>query len=216
LHHPHLIRLDQIWCWSGHIVIGMELAEGSMVDLMEVYHQEFGGCILPEHLCHYLFQAATAIDFLNTRQHVLNQQRVAVRHCDIKPSNLLVLGGKVKVADFSLAALTTSPMWYHRRVGTLNYAGPEVFQGWLSDRTDQYSLAVSYYELRTGRLPFHDTPSRFDKHYVRPEPDLSLLEGTERHIVARALSPVPQNRWPSCRELMERLTHCVRPTRVVC
>jgi serine/threonine protein kinase len=216
LDHPHLLRIEQIWCWSGFVVIAMELAEGSMVDLLHVYEDEEGGCIPADHLCHYLAQAADAIDFLNARQHMIDNQRVAVRHCDIKPSNLLVLGGKVKVADFSLAARVTSPMWSHQRVGTLNYAAPEIFQGWLSDRTDQYALAVSYHELRTRRLPFHDTPPRFDKNYVRPTPDLSRLEPEERPILQRALDPVPQDRWPSAREMVERLAHAVRRTRAVC
>src|SRR5262249_37006428 len=143
-----------IWCSAGYIVIAMELAEGNLLDLLDVYYAEFDTPIIPEHLCQYLMQAASALDFLNTRQHQLNGRRVAVRHCDVKPSNLLVLGKQIKLADFSLSVQTTSPMWYHRKLGTLDYAAPEVFQGWLSDRTDQYALAVSYVQLRTGHLPF--------------------------------------------------------------
>jgi serine/threonine-protein kinase len=214
LQHPHLIRVDQIWGWSGYVVIAMELAEGSLVDLLDVYCRDYGTCIVAEHLCHYLGQAADAIDFLNARQHVLNERRVAVRHCDVKPSNLLVLKAQVKLADFSLAMLTTSPIGFHRRAGTLNYAAPEVFQGQLSDRTDQYALAVSYVELRTGYFPFHDTPSTFERTYQRPEPDLALLEPWERSIIARGLDPVPQDRWPSCREMMERLTMAARQAHV--
>ena len=160
---------------------------------------------MPEHLCHFLGQAADAIDFLNTRQHIVNDQRVAVRHCDIKPSNMLVFDATVKVADFSVAAQTASKMWYHRRVGTLNYAAPEVFQGWLSDRTDQYALAVSYVELRTGQLPFQNTPPTFNKSYHRPEPDLTCLDPWEQPILHKALNPVPQDRWQSCREMIDRL-----------
>src|SRR5207302_3208300 len=107
---------------------------------------------------------------LNARQHVLGGQRVAIRHCDIKPSNLLLQGQTLKVADFSLATLTSSEMWYHRRAGTLDYAAPEVFQGRLSERTDQYALAVSYCLLRGGELPFSDTPASFQSNYVRPAP----------------------------------------------
>src|SRR5205823_2364131 len=156
-------------------VIAMELADGSLLDLLDVYRADYGSCIYPQHLCAYLTQAAEALDFLNTRQHHLNGQRVAVRHCDVKPSNLLVLNGLVKLADFSLAAQTTSPMGYHRRVGTLNYTAPERLQGWLSDRSDQYALAVSYCELRGGRLPFPDTPPDAGKDYVWPVPDLTML-----------------------------------------
>ena len=205
LHHPNLIHIDQIWCYSGHIVIAMELAEGSLLDLLGVYVSEFGTGIIPEHLCHYLTQTAAALDFLNTRQHNLNGQRVAVRHCDVKPSNVLIVGGVVKLADFSLATQTTSSMWYHREFGTLDYAAPEVFHGWLSDRTDQYALAVTYCQLRGGRLPFDDTPSRFRKDFVRCR---SRPVGPERPngpSYGRALAPVPQDRWPSCTEMLTRL-----------
>jgi serine/threonine protein kinase, bacterial len=206
LHHANLIAIEQIWCWAGYIVIAMELADGSLTELLEVYQADFGTCIVPEHLCHFLGQAAEAIDFMNTRQHVLNDQRVAVRHCDIKPSNMLVQQSQVKVADFSLAVQATSPLWYHRKAGTLNYAAPEVFQGWLSDRTDQYALAVSYIELRTGYLPFTDTPASFQSSYTRPEPDLSRLDYWEKPILRRALQPVPQDRWPSCQDMMQELS----------
>jgi serine/threonine protein kinase len=216
LNHPHLTRIDQIWCWSGYIVIAMELAEGSMIDLFEQYYADFGTCIVPEHLCHYLMQAAEALDFLNDRRHMVNGQRVAIRHCDVKPSNLLVFPGKVKLADFSLAVIATSPMWYQRRVGTLNYAAPEIFQGWLSDRTDLYALAISYIELRTGKLPFTDTPPQFNKTYIRPQPDLSMVTPAERPILRRALAPVPQDRWKSCREMVDRLSQATARAKVSC
>lgn len=209
LRHPNLVTIEQIWSCANYLVIVMELAEGSLLDLLDVYFAEFKSAILPDHLCYFLGQAAEAIDFLNTRQHQVNGQRVAFRHCDVKPSNLLVHGKTVKLADFSLAVQTTATMWYHRRVGTLDYAAPEIFQGWLSERTDQYALAVTYLQLRTGRLPFHDTPERFSKQYVRPAPDLSGVSAAEGFILQRALAPVPQDRWPSCAEMMERLTRAV-------
>src|SRR5947209_16690599 len=43
--------------------------------------------------------------------------------------------------------------------GTPDYAAPEVFRSRLSNRTDQYALAITYCQLRGGRLPFPDTPS---------------------------------------------------------
>jgi serine/threonine protein kinase len=214
LEHPNLIRIDKIWGWSGYVVIAMELAEGSLLDLLDLYMRDYGTCIVPQHLCHYLGQAAEALDFLNTRQHYLNGVRVAVRHCDVKPSNLLVLQSVVKVADFSLSVLTTSRIGSSHRGGTLNYIAPEVFQGQLSDRTDQYALAVTYVELRTSHFPFPGMPSKYSPGYVRPEPDLVLLEPWERPILARALSPVPQDRWPTCTDMIKRLANQARQARV--
>ena len=104
----------------------------------------------------------------------------------------------------------TATIGYHRRVGTLNYTAPELFQGWLSDRSDQYSLAVTYCELRGGRLPFPETPPGAGKEYVRPNPDLSMLTTAEAAVMFRSLSPVPQDRWPSCREFIAALTKAAR------
>jgi serine/threonine protein kinase len=206
LHHPNLIRIEQVWCHLGYVIIGMELAEGSLADLLEVYRAEFGLAMVAEHVLHYLGPIAAALDFLNTRQHLVDGCRVALRHCDVKPSNLLLFGDTAKLADFSVATQSTSELWYHRRVGTLDYIAPEVFQGRLSERTDQYALAVTYCQLRGNRLPFHDTPTTFQQNYVRPRPDLSMLRPDERPIIARALAPVPLDRWPSCVELIHQLT----------
>ncbi|MCI0460782.1 MAG: protein kinase [Gemmataceae bacterium] len=214
LRHPHLMRVDRIWAYAGRVVIAMELAEGSLLDLFDIYQSEYGNGIFPEHLCYYLAQAAAALDFLNTRQHQINGQRVAVRHCDVKPSNLLVLGNEVKLADFSLAAQATSCMWYHRRVGTLSYAAPEILRGWLSDRSDQYALAITYCELRAGRRPFPDPPTSAGKDYVRPAPDLSPFVPAEAAVLARALALVPQDRWRSCTEMMARLQFCLEEVKV--
>src|SRR5262249_34275323 len=104
----------------------MELAEGSLSDLLAVSQDEMGHALSRQNTCFFLRQAAAALDFLNARQHQINGRRVAVRHCDVKPSNLLVFDNRVKLADFSLSVQTTSPMWYYERVGTLDYAAPEV------------------------------------------------------------------------------------------
>ncbi len=205
LRHPYLLETRNIWSCPGFIVIVMDLCDGSLLDLLGVYLRELKAPMTGSHVCYFLGQAAQAIDFLNARQHQLNGQRMAVRHCDVKPSNLLVQGETVKLADFSLAVPTTATMWYHRRNGTPRYCAPEVFQGWLSDRTDQYSLAISYYQLRTGLFPFPDTPAKINAGYVPPPPDLTEVTRPEGEILRRALAPVPQDRWNNCVEMMKRL-----------
>ena len=209
LDHPNLCRIERVWAHLGYIVIAMELADGSLLDLLEAYMSEFHTPIVGEQVCLYLSQAAAGIDFMNSRVHILDGRRVSFQHCDIKASNLLLFGDTVKLADFGLASPTTSALKFHRRAGTLNYTPPEVFQGRLSDWTDQYSLAVTYCELRAGRLPFNDTPATFVKGFVRMAPDLSMLPEAERPIVQRALNPTPQDRWPSCKDFIARLSKVV-------
>lgn len=205
IRHPNLIQIDRVWCWARHLVLSMELAEGGLDDLLKVYRTEFGTPMPAAQVCYYLSQVAAALDFLNTRQHRIEGQVVAVRHCDVKPSNMLVFGKAVKLTDFGLSLLTTAPEQAHDRSGTPAYAAPEVFQGRINDRTDQYALAVSYCELRGGRLPFPDTPPTFQAGHVRPRPDLSMVPQAERSILVRALAPGAAGRWPSCTEFMARL-----------
>jgi serine/threonine protein kinase len=209
LQHPHLIRIDRIWCYQRFLVIAMELAQGTLADLLANYRSAGNEAIVPEHVCLLLLEAAEALDFLNARQHEINGRIVAIQHCDVKPSNLLLVGDQLKVADFSLSSSISSQLETRCRAGTLNYCAPEIFQGRLSNQTDQYALALTYCFLRGGRLPFTDTPATFQATYIRPPPDLTMLSPQERPIVGRALNPVPQNRWSSCGELMAQLTRVI-------
>jgi len=208
LTHPNLIQVERVWCWSRLLVVSMELADGGLDDLLTISLAEFGKPLARKQACHYLGQVAAALDFLNLKQHRFDGQPASVRHCDVKPSNMLVFGKTVKLTDFGISVLTTTPSQSHDRAGTPVYAAPEVFQGRINERTDQYSLAVSYCELRGGRLPFADTPPTFQRGYVRPRPDLDMVSDPERPILMRALSPDGIDRWPSCAEFMARLTAC--------
>jgi serine/threonine protein kinase len=207
--HPNLPRIDKVFCHSGYLCLVMELAEGSLQDLLEVNVAEGAANVRAARVCQYLSQAAEVLDFLNARRHRIDGQIVAFRHCDVKPSNLLLTAGVVKLSDFGLAVMTGSASQRHAQAGSTHYAAPEVFAGNLNDRSDQYSLAVSYFQLRTGRLPFPDSPERFRTDYVRPAPNLSPLAPDERPIVARALAPRALDRWPSCREMMAQLSRVI-------
>lgn len=215
LRHPGLVRIDQVWCQPGYLVVSMELADGTLADLLALHQSEAGQPMAPAMACRYLSQAAAALDFLNARQHRLNGLLVGYQHCDIKPSNLLLFGEKVKLTDFGLTAATGSQSKIHDRVGTCDYAAPEVFQGQLSSQGDQYSLAVVYIELRTGQLPFPPIETfRPSWPQRRPAPELEALTAAEQPVLRRALDRVPQNRWPSCQELMNQLRQAVGEPRL--
>lgn len=205
LRHPNLTPIDQVWCYRGYIVVTMPLADGSLQDLLEAYKTEYGTALPPEQLCPMMCQAAAGLDFLNTKQHTIDGSLVSIQHRDVKPSNMLLYGETVKLCDFSLAAPTNSLLKPRRKEGTPDYASPEQFRGMTTDHTDQYSLGITYCELRGGRLPF-PPPSRLDPHHVRPAPDLSMLGVGERPIIARALASTAHDRWPSCTEMMARLS----------
>jgi serine/threonine-protein kinase len=115
---------------------------------------------------------------------------------------MLVFGDKIKLSDFGLSSATTTAVKRAFPVGTPDYAAPEVLQGRVSAWTDQYALAITYCQLRGGRLPSDGTAQPGE---LRPPLDLSMLTAAERPIIARALAMAPPERWPSCGEMMTRL-----------
>src|SRR5207245_8474 len=80
----------------------------------------FGTPIAPAKVCSWLAQVAEALDYCNS-QHHFDGQRVAIQHCDVKPSNFLLFGHTVKLSDFGLASLLSSPWKGHRQAGTPDY-----------------------------------------------------------------------------------------------
>jgi serine/threonine protein kinase, bacterial len=209
LRHPHLLKMEGVWCYNRFLVLAMELADGSLDDLLKSYRNQFDTPISPEHTCYLLSQAADALDFLNAREHWINSQIISIQHCDIKPSNLLLFGDTLKIGDFGLASSLSSQVEHRSGSGTMNFCAPEILRGQLSTQTDQYSLAVTYCILRGGRFPFADSADVWKPGYARPTPDLSMLAPAEQPIVGRALNSIPQNRWQSCGEFMSRLANLI-------
>ena len=80
-----------------------------------------------------------------------------------------------------------------------------MLEGEVSQRTDQYSLAVTYYQLRCGRLPFTGSINEIVFGHLSRPPDLTGLPEDERAVLARALAKRPDDRWPSCREFVRHL-----------
>ena len=209
LDHPTLLPIRQVWSIPGCIVIAMDLADASLLDLFELYLEELGTFIEFPKLGLHLHTVAESLDFLNARKHRIDGRLVGLQHGDIKPNNILLVDDRAKLADYGLATPTTGPNTPCPHHGTAEYCPPEVFQGYLSDRSDQFSLAVTYHVLRTGAFPFPQPPGQGDslRNYVRPEPNLTALPVAERSIVARALHPIPQNRYAACLDFLNALLH---------
>jgi serine/threonine protein kinase len=206
IRHAHLLACFGAWLLGDLLVIGMELADRTLLDRCEeAVCQGLPGIPFPE-LIEFMWQAARGIDYLNEPRHtLLDRTGVGILHCDIKPHNLLLVGDSVKVGDFGLATLLEGETAVARDGLTPAYAAPEVFSGQLSRQSDQYSLAITYCRLRGGRLPFTGNQWEVILRHCLDVPDLSMLPEAERPVVARALAKQPDQRWPDCRAFVRAL-----------
>jgi serine/threonine protein kinase len=192
------------------LVIATKLASQNLQQRLKECQEKGEDGIPVEELLGYLKQAAQAIDYLNAPQHQLGNRRVSIQHRDIKPENILLASGVVKVGDFGLAKVVegTSAVIHGDSAGlTLVYAAPEMFQNLVTNYSDQYSLAVTYFKLRTGLLPFpaDSRPNDIIKCHVQGKLDLGRLPDAERAVVARATAVKPEQRYPCCADLVEAL-----------
>ncbi|MBY0396544.1 MAG: serine/threonine protein kinase, partial [Thermoleophilia bacterium] len=204
LKHPHIIGLQAVQAWGQYIVLVMERADGNLDDLRHAYKARTGGDIPPAHALDLLDQAASALDFLAAAKPVGLPSSRGLQHCDIKPSNLLLIGDTLKVADFGLCAGTGWTTHLAGCRGTPPYAAPETYRGQAAPGTDQYALAVTYCSMVMGERPFWQADLCTTPPMGMPI-DLTKLREHEFPVIARALHPYPSSRWPSCREFVAQL-----------
>jgi serine/threonine protein kinase len=129
-----------------------------------------------------------------------------LQHLDIKPENLFLMSGHIKVADFGLVQSTMSQLNSSALAFTPAYAPPELFNGHIAKSADQYSLAVTYQELLTGQRPFAATSFRelvFAHDNLMP--NVEVLPTEERPCLLRALNKRDEERFPNCMALVQAL-----------
>jgi serine/threonine protein kinase len=213
LQHPNIIRLHNVQASGQYIVLIMERADGNLSDLKKFYLEETGTGIPAEYLLDLLDQVAEVLDFLTSvKLPGFNSSSVGLQHCDIKPANLLMLGDKVKVADFGLCAATSWQTHHKGWKGTLPYAAPELWRGQATKGTDQFALAVTYLYLVAGERPFYPIDTKSNAPPTMPV-DFTKVRERELPALSRALHPHPTSRFPTCREFIAALRDSMRQTR---
>ncbi len=227
LRHPNLVPLSGFWLKddrgylmlegsdgatrlagaAAEMVIAMGLGEKSLYDrLKECKRAGIKGIPAPE-LLDYIEDAARAIDYLNEPAHDLGQGPVGIQHCDIKPANLLIVGNAAQVCDFGLARVLGDQV-RASTAGALTpaYVAPEMIDNKPCRQTDQYSLAITYYELRTGELPFSASdPSAAMHAHQSGNLDFSSVPPPEQRVLRRATALDPSHRYPTTVEMVQDL-----------
>src|SRR5450755_1041565 len=157
LQHPHILPVLDAGFQDGTPYIIIEYAaRGSLQDRLD----RQPGKALP------LAEGIAIITNIGEALHYAHQQNIV--HRDLKPDNILFNAkGEAVLADFGIAAILSSA---HTRdvgnAGTPDYMAPEMFEGKVSVKSDQYALGCIAYELVTGRKPFEvDEVPIYAAHY---------------------------------------------------
>ncbi len=193
---------------SLELVIAMGLGDQTLFDRLREGRRLGEQAIPVPQLVEWMHQAALALDHFNSGARRRGENPTAVQHCDIKPQNMLLVGDAVQICDFGLARAQGEVRATSNNMASLAYAAPEMVSGSHdpSPSTDQYSLAVSYVELRTGRLPYRElSPLTILKTKLEGTLDLAALPAAERQVLLRSLDVDPARRWPSCVEFVRAL-----------
>jgi serine/threonine protein kinase len=197
--HPFLLSLERFEIVDGQLIIVTELADMSLKDRYDQVRKTGAEGIFRDELLRYVRDAADALDYMN--------ESFSLQHLDVKPENMLLVGGHVKVADFGLVKDLQHDATASLMGGlTPIYAAPEVFDDRPSPRSDQYSLAIVYQEMLTGHLPFPGrTPTQLASQHLHASPRLAGLSASDQAVIAKALSKDPAGRFPNCRTLVDAL-----------
>ncbi len=201
------------------LVIATALYDQNLMErLKECQSQSLPG-IPNDELIGYMSDAAKAIDFLNAPRHDLTRsdrptndgKKVlsAIHHCDIKPANIMLVGDAAVVGDFGVARVLGSLATTNRSTqlgGSVAYAPPEIFENRSEATSDQYSLAITYYELKTGKLPFKEhSVAQVIRDKSLGKLVFSDVSSSTRKVLAKATSVKPDQRFSSICEFVDRL-----------
>ena len=202
--HPNIVQVYDTGVDEGRHYIVMEYVSGRSG--AQILQRQ--GPVEPEVAAEIGIEACAGLDYAHRR---------GIIHRDVKPGNLMVVGGPVgggemtvKLTDFGIARAIeqTRITQVGSVVGTAAYLSPEQVRGEeATPATDVYALGVVLYQFLTGRLPYEG--STLAELAVRQQNETPLPPSTYNDevpeplgaAVLRALEGDPNRRFASADEL---------------
>ncbi len=186
----------------------MEYADGGTLSNLLSEKREQGEFFDPPQLQKIFTELALGMRAINNK----------LVHRDIKPDNILLVNGKLKIADFGLskivgAATRTQTL---KGINHIMYCAPEA---WRLDKNlpsmDMYSMGITFYEIATLRHPYNIEASgniveawksaHFTKLPEEPRQYNSALAPRLSQLILKMMAKRSEERYKSWDEVLERL-----------
>ena len=195
LNHPNVVAVYDVGTEDDRVFVAMELVDGPNLSAWLAAHPR----ARPRELVELFLQAGRGLAAAHD---------AGIVHRDFKPSNVII-GDRVRVADFGLARLIQEPLeatpdgttsqeatvtQTGQLVGTPAYMAPEQRAGGAPNAlSDQYSFGVALHEGLYGARP------------GSPRPDRRKVPSWIARVVERALQERPEARYADMRALLVAL-----------
>jgi eukaryotic-like serine/threonine-protein kinase len=218
--HPNIVQVYDTGVDDARHYIVMEYVEGKSGAQLLQREGRLGSAVAAQ----IGVQACSGLEYAH---------RQGIVHRDVKPGNLMVIGGPagprstpsrahdpptgemtVKLTDFGIAraAEQTRLTQVGSVVGTAAYLAPEQARGEeATPAADVYALGVVIYQLLTGRLPWEGSTlaelaiRRENEAPLPPDSYDSAVPATLSTAVLRALEGDVANRYSTAREFSRAL-----------
>jgi serine/threonine-protein kinase len=193
LNHPHICTLYDIGSEDGVDFLVMEYVDGATLH----------GPMTSEEARHLALQIATAL--ATAHQH-------GILHRDVKPANVMITAGGVKLLDFGLAKSLAADAdvtctSVGTVVGTVAYMSPEQAQGLRLDaRSDIFSFGAVLYEMLSGNRAFGGTTTpQVLSAILRDDPLPLWPDSPLEPIILKCLAKEPGERFQAMEEVIHAL-----------
>jgi eukaryotic-like serine/threonine-protein kinase len=202
LKHPHLVHLYDLRTDDrGDHWLAMEYVQGE--PLSSLLNRNPKG--LPaDQAREWFLQVAEAVAYLHDH---------AVIHRDIKPGNVFVEDGILKLGDYGLSKVVSATQLNQSvNVGTVYYMAPEVGKGACTKQVDIYALGVMFYEMLTGEVPFRgDSWAEVALRHQTDTPELANVPPDYLAILQKALHKKPELRYAEVSDMIRDVEGLMMP-----
>lgn len=147
-------------------------------------------------------EARSIIQQIFTGLKYLNEQTEKIIHFDLKPHNILLNNGEVKITDFGLSKIMdsnkTNMELTSQGVGTYWYQAPECFETGssppkINNKVDVWSAGIILFEMIYGQKPFgHNMPQE------KVLSDQVIIKATNVNFPSRPMIS------PECKEFIKK------------